>query len=341
MSPQTQEALASIHKTLTRTTTYSEHFPGHSTGVQNILRLEESTRGSHRPHTAESRGKYGSSRGRTGFTSDDGATDRHHHQTHTMSESQNQEFDFETGNEAHPVQKQTKKLAYAGNGNDLDATEQIHDESKANKEEDINHRTAGDSAEAQTGAQLNPPEETTSEELKASGEHTKMDKATQTDPEDFTQPIQSLTYSANIHSRPESQSRLPHISHTGHLTQMEHDSPKPSRDYLKPDAGHSHYKLPRSRSESENKLPTTGTQFQSLPSWAHGRRPHSADSLYSYTPRTVSSTRRMMSAYDYSKSDALRRFHQQYRETTPDLREYSIREGKRHVIHGSHAYFFH
>jgi hypothetical protein len=60
------------------------------------------------------------------------------------------------------------------------------------------------------------------------------------------------------------------------------------------------------------------------------------------TPRTVESTRRMMEVFNgFSRSTSMRQFHQCYQESvTPDLRQFS-RQGKRHVIHGIHAYHYH
>lgn len=61
-----------------------------------------------------------------------------------------------------------------------------------------------------------------------------------------------------------------------------------------------------------------------------------------FKPRSIESTRRMLHVFnDFSKSQVLRRFNQQYPEIAPDLRRYSIKEGKRHFINGRHAYYFH
>ncbi len=43
----------------------------------------------------------------------------------------------------------------------------------------------------------------------------------------------------------------------------------------------------------------------------------------------------------YNKSEALRQFHNQYPSHTPDLRQYSISSGRRHIINGYHAYYWH
>ena len=78
-------------------------------------------------------------------------------------------------------------------------------------------------------------------------------------------------------------------------------------------------------------------------------RSYSANAADLYPPpsssaqvRTGEVTRRLMGLYNgFNKTDVLKKFHEQYPEKAPDLREYSIRDGKRHVIHGSHAYYFH
>ena len=59
-----------------------------------------------------------------------------------------------------------------------------------------------------------------------------------------------------------------------------------------------------------------------------------------FTPRTAVASRRLMSAFEFNKSAVKRRFHAEYPENAPDLRENS-RQGKRHLIHGHHAYYFH
>ena len=58
--------------------------------------------------------------------------------------------------------------------------------------------------------------------------------------------------------------------------------------------------------------------------------------------RTGEATKRLMGLYNgFNRTEVQRRFHEQYPQKAPDLREYSVREGRRHIIHGSHAYYFH
>ena len=53
-------------------------------------------------------------------------------------------------------------------------------------------------------------------------------------------------------------------------------------------------------------------------------------------------TQRLMSLVNgFNKTEILKRFHKEFPEKAPDLREYSVHEGKRHIIHGSHAYYYH
>lgn len=47
-----------------------------------------------------------------------------------------------------------------------------------------------------------------------------------------------------------------------------------------------------------------------------------------------------MNAFEFNKSAVKRHFYAEYPENAPDLRENS-RQGKRHLIHGHHAYYFH
>ena len=59
-----------------------------------------------------------------------------------------------------------------------------------------------------------------------------------------------------------------------------------------------------------------------------------------FTPRTAVASRRLMSAFEFDKSAVKRRFHAEYPENAPDLRENSS-QGRRHFINGHHAYYYH
>ena len=43
----------------------------------------------------------------------------------------------------------------------------------------------------------------------------------------------------------------------------------------------------------------------------------------------------------YSKTEALKQFNMQHPRRTPDLREFSISQGRRHIINGYHAHYWH
>lgn len=60
-----------------------------------------------------------------------------------------------------------------------------------------------------------------------------------------------------------------------------------------------------------------------------------------FFPRSSLSARRFTELYGFSRSNTLKRFHSQYLELAPDLRQYGIQKGKRHTIHGYNSYYFH
>lgn len=161
------------------------------------------------------------------------------------------------------------------------------------------------------------------------GQVSKVDKATQTDPEFLS--LHETTPLPMPHALP-------------HLTPI---TPSPSTPH--PSQPHTPHKLPQlpttqfhlSTSHYSPQRPHTALDQSHTPTQPKsvGSRPHTSDT---YTPRSAVSTRRLMGLYNnYSRTEVLRRFHDQYPEGVPDLRDYSIREGKRHVIHGHHAYYFH
>ena len=74
-------------------------------------------------------------------------------------------------------------------------------------------------------------------------------------------------------------------------------------------------------------------------------RPSTADSFSTYSSELSGSEAMSFASSDlslpYSKTRVLRRLHLQFPEQAPDLREQSIRTGRRHVINGYHAYYWH
>ena len=169
----------------------------------------------------------------------------------------------------------------------------------------------------------------------------KVDKATQTDP--------SLSATRTLEGAPHSltSDTLPHLT----PTTITPSTPQTSQPYTP-------HKLPQ--------LPTAQVVDPTMPTFV-SKRPHTAGnqakmyihpkSARVFTPQTDTadhdwlltadvhttrsavSTRRMFNSF--SKTEAIRRFQERYPGNVPDLRDYSIQEGRRHVIHGHHAYYYH
>lgn len=107
--------------------------------------------------------------------------------------------------------------------------------------------------------------------------------------------------------------------------------------------------LHKQQDHGNNQVPPSMSQKLHNLSRAHKERgedfrPAGRESsvLCTQTPRTVESTRRMMQVFHgYSKSKVLNRFNQQYQDLVPDLRRFNIKEGRRHFINGTHAYYHH
>ncbi|KAI6645659.1 hypothetical protein LOD99_12922 [Oopsacas minuta] len=60
------------------------------------------------------------------------------------------------------------------------------------------------------------------------------------------------------------------------------------------------------------------------------------------TPRTITSSKRLMDAYTFNRSELRKNFHYIHPEVSPDLRELArYPSAKRHTIHGIHSYYFH
>ena len=167
----------------------------------------------------------------------------------------------------------------------------------------------------------------------------KVDKATQTDP--------ALSATATLEGAPHSLTSytLPHLISTTITPSTPHTSPP-----------YTPHKLPQ--------LPTAQVVDSTMPTFV-SKRPHTAGNdtkMYVHprsarictpqmdtanwlltadvhTPRSAVSTRRMLNSF--SKTEAIRQFQEKYPGNVPDLRDYSIQEGRRHVIHGHHAYYYH
>ena len=167
----------------------------------------------------------------------------------------------------------------------------------------------------------------------------KVDKATQTDP--------ALSVTATLEGAPHSltSDTLPHLTPTTITPSAPHTSQPytPHRLPQLPTAEVVDSTMPTFVSK---RLPTVGNEMKMYvhpksarvfsPRTDTADWPHTADV---HTPRSAVSTRRMLNSF--SKTEAIRQFQEKYPGNVPDLREYSIQEGRRHVIHGHHAYYYH
>ena len=96
--------------------------------------------------------------------------------------------------------------------------------------------------------------------------------------------------------------------------------------------------LPSLATNAPERLHTTKT-LPGTAAQAQYTQGHVATHSRLATPR---STQRLMSLFNgFNKTEILKQFHKEFPENAPDLREYSVHEGKRHIIHGSHAYYYH
>jgi len=108
----------------------------------------------------------------------------------------------------------------------------------------------------------------------------------------------------------------------------------PTKPYMSIDSQHRLYRVTL---VPDSQLP--GSSRQKHPSNVAVNKPD-FNNPTPFSPRTAIASRRLMSAYEFDRSAVKRKFREQYPENAPDLRENST-QGKRHLIHGRHAYFFH
>lgn len=80
-------------------------------------------------------------------------------------------------------------------------------------------------------------------------------------------------------------------------------------------------------------LTTTGVE--------HRQRSFSVNEGLAFHPRSSLSSRRFSQLYGFSRSDVMKQFHSQFPEPVPDLRQYGMQKGRRHIIHGYNSYYFH
>lgn len=289
ITPNTQQALNSIHTLLTRTTTYSEQFASSTPrGIHtpNIISLDNSfrSRQSQRPWTAESRGKYSRKLPPTPYSTQQKTSGY-------LFGTENYQGQFEHSN----YQPQSEPI--------------------------MEHPAA-------TGFDLGMEGE------KSPTTKVKVDQATQTEEEYFSE--------QSTHTEKQTEDKLPALTPSAHVEDTKSDHvqesyklPQLSHNIAPPEEG-----LPIQPVNTDR--PASAYFYTQSEGYTDNLRHKRSFSANAYIPRTVDSTRRLNSLYNgFSRTETLKRFHEQYPETAPDLRHYSIREGKRHIIHGSHAYYFH
>ena len=376
ITPRTNEALNTIHRLLTRTTTYTEHFPGQQIQAnnngdgnqKNILRLDYSLRScvSQRPWTSESRGKY---------CRRIPMSPRVESESDNVSEADSDRLGDSDGVVLFSLLKGAESHKKAETQGEVKSHKEV---GSHNGEVETHIKAVEDSQNEQIIT--NDSKEATSSnyfvKIKGHGRLNMVDSSTQTEEEYF---VNTATPNAPLPQLSDTPSTTaPHI-------QLQASQPAPPQHQAQA------YKLPRVNTLQSAKKVTipsskesSGAQQPSLSSrlleassktstlldtsqlvrFPSAKRPLSAiiDSLpaynamlkpqhvrsysadASYVPhiRTAQATRRLMTLYNgFNRSEMMRKFHEQYPEKVPDLREYSIREGKRHVICGSHAYYFH
>ena len=370
ITPRTNEALNSIHRLLTRTTTYGEHFPGqtvpsnhHNGDQKNILRLDYSLRScvSQRPWTSESRGKYCRRIPMSPRMAVEPESDNvsEADSADGLGDSDGIVFSLLKGAESHKGGVES------------------HGEAGSHDEGANPHKAQNDACD-QIATKSNK-ETNYLIKIKGHGDQSNMvDSSTQTEEEYFITTATPNAPLAQLRSTTLTSTATPQLtaSQSAALayklprvgtTQSAKKVTLPSSKEDTAAAGvQPSLRLPKASLVPEpSKLDASQlVRFPSakrplsafvdtLPIYKTMLKPqhtrsYSADA--SYPPhqnnnnniRTAQSTRRLMTLYNgFTRSEVMKKFHEQYPENAPDLREYSIREGKRHVICGSHAYYFH
>ena len=403
MTPRTNDALNSIHKLISRTTTYSEHFPRHDhthsqNSNQNVLRLDYSLQSSvsQRPWTSESRGKYCrripilASRTQEGAVSvgRDDDIDAISEGDSDILGANKDGVDFSLLKGTDTQGKWVKQGVEIYRKESETGRKEMERTGKvAQSCEDMVGRSHGNVGDAQQYAEHNivTPcgqelviEAQSSNSRKATaavGRAKLVDNWTQTEEEyfDATPRLSALlpqvqdTLSSNTDPQPQNgtlstpaqaqPNRLPQAKVANKTTvsstigeKLQRYQPTPRLSEV---SGPLNYKLDASQlvkfplakrplSSIVDLLPT----YNPLMNSGHARHYSADEAIFSnnnsHQVRTTEATRRLMGLYNgFNRTEVMQRFHKQYPEKAPDLREYSIREGRRHVIHGSHAYYFH
>ena len=329
ITPQTERALESIHSLLTRSTAYSEHFlpPYPSAGVvqsNSVLSCN-----SQRPWTVESRGKY---------CGKIPVSPQYNHLKDTIEEDVENEFlsDYKIRKLNYKEECDVKKEQESSNTVQFkDQTESIHLEKERAKEKEM----------VDVGTQTE--EEFFEQEDKYASLNYDQDEEAPITPIDI---LTSKLYKLPLfgrHATPVVANNRPATVSLERPASIVSKTPMKSintamaavqqnkETFQSDDCSNQHL------AHVDTKLPLSQQLYQLTPVAQEYKSRLVKEIDSGYIPRTVSSTRRMTELYNrYSRSAILKRFHKQYQEVAPDLRQYSIKEGKRHTIHGSNAYYY-
>lgn len=345
VSENTKKAIETIHSLLARSTTYREHFTPRSypTQIKPCSRPDHSisSRLSVRPWTAESRGKY------SHYTPDD--TFYYPYLEYAHTEHEESRYD----SKAAPDSEQGKRECNPIPEEEGDDVQEEKDSLKIEEEDDDDVQDIETSdAETQTEEgyfkqheeDVIYPSSSQPEQIT----HGVLDYSTQTPDTTLApprKPIDALT--AKLY-------RLPLIDTPPVLGSKDQRS-TPIRASTSPAKSLGIHLSKRvgtlepSSYSTKKQISSTGMPQQSVSQKLHTLSKVTQDDSrlgksrgLVLKPRSMESTRRMLQVFNgYSKSKVLNRFNQQYQESAPDLRKFSTREGKRHFIHGTHAYYYH
>lgn len=356
--PSTQSALDTIHSMVSRSTTYRDHFtPRTHTQLQPSSKADYLvfSMQSHRPWTNESRGKYNTDFP-TGPPLLDPLSDDEEEAESEVCEGEKPLTQVQEEEEMLPEEssaKQDDDKTLPTDGQSIIESASAGGERCAEDETTGGDKQEADTSEASTQTEefyfgernsaLNSPQSSphyTSYSLPPATGNTPQPSSEASSPRPGTSapsrnPIDSLT--AKLYKLPlldpgrGTPSSKP-AAVTAHATEEKLGSGSSSPFTA---AGKQDLEYRRSFSQ-----PSVSHKLQALSKVQRSDSMEGSSQLR--TPRTVESSRKMMEVFNrFSRSESMKRFNQHFRELTPDLRQFSIRQGKRHIIHGTHAYYYH
>lgn len=350
VSLNTRRAIDTIHTLLSRSTTYNEHFtPCYNSRLQPNSRLNYSVRStlSQRPWTSENRGKYNTDfptsppfspyieyeQAEGDSSGDLSDNDRGHKSSKNELKSEVlKEKDGKKGITAASFGKQEDTAAPLEQGN------AVEKEAEVTKTADSGTQTEEVYFEKVASPKL--------QQLQ-SGVVDKSSQQTESPAQSHSQsprkPIDVLTarlYKLPLIDPPTPPNESPvHSNQPATSPTLENQGKLFSRSADRSNSSHKQqdhmtHQRPQSVSRKLHSLSKRGQRDDARSAKDGG--------LVATPPRTVESTRRMLQVFNgYSKSNVLKHFGQQYQDVVPDLRKFGTREGKRHVINGFNAYYYH